>query len=187
MRSLFLFTNVSLDGYFEAPGHNISAFNTRDDHFDAFSREQGDQVDTVLLGKSTYEMMRAFWPTPQARQVAPDVADFMNQKLKVVASHAPYDPGWDNAVAISGDVAAEVKRLKTHPGQKIIMMGSNTLCVSLMKAGLVDEFQILVNPIVLGEGTPLFYGLKEKLDLTLVETIRFPSGKILLTYYPVKK
>jgi dihydrofolate reductase len=117
----------------------------------------------------------------------PEVAQFMNEKLKVVFSHKSFEPGWNNVTVMSDEVAGEVKRLKAQPGKTIAMFGSNNLCVSLMQAGLIDEFRIVVNPVALGEGTSLFEGLPEKAELTLMETHQFPSGKVLLTYKPVER
>jgi len=182
MRKIFLFMNVSLDGYFEGPGHDIS-WSKGD--YEAFLSEESGEVDAILLGRRTYELMKSFWPTPEAAQFAPEIARFMNEQLKVVASHEPFEPGWSNVTVISGDVAGEVKKPKKQPGQNIIMLASNHLCVSLMQEGLVDEFQILVNPVVLGAGTSLFQGLPKKADLALTETRRFKSGTLLLTYQPL--
>jgi dihydrofolate reductase len=180
MRKIFLFMNISLDGYFEAPGHDISGFHT---DFEAFSSGESQEVDTLLFGHRTYEMMK-FWSTPAAQETAPEIAKFMNEKLKFVASHTPFEPGWDNVRVISGDVLAAVKVLKEQPGKNIIILGSNSLCVSLMQAGLVDEFQVVVNPVVFGAGTPLFAGIPQKAELTLTDTRRFKSGAVLLTYHP---
>jgi dihydrofolate reductase len=175
--------NVSLDGYFEGPGHDISGFTSGNE---AFSNEGGQEVDTLLFGHRTYEMMK-YWSTPQAEASMPEIARFMSERLKVVASHTPFEPGWKNVRVISGDVVQKVRQLKEQPGQNILMFGSNTLCVSLMQAGLMDEFQIVVNPVVFGEGTSLFKGLSEKAALRLVDTRRFKSGAIMLTYVPVNK
>jgi dihydrofolate reductase len=180
MRKIFLFMNVSLDGYFEGPGHDISGFKT---DFEAFSSEQSQEIDTLLFGRKTYEMMK-FWSTPQAEETAPEIAKFMNEKLKIVASHGPFEPGWNNVRVIGGDVVGAVRKLKEQSGKNMIMFGSNTLCVSLMQERLVDEFQIVANPVVFGEGTSLFKGLSKKADLTLTETRLFKSGAILLTYHP---
>lgn len=181
MRKIFLFTNVSLDGYFEAPEHDIS-WSTPD--FEAFSSDSGQEVDTYLFGHRTYDMIKDFWSTPQAREVQPEIAEALNENLKVVASHQPFEPGWKNVRVVSGDVVAAVRQLKEQPGKTIAMFGSNTLCVSLMPAGLIDEFQILVNPVALGEGTSLFKGLHQRTRLQLVESRRFKSGSVLLTYRP---
>jgi dihydrofolate reductase len=182
MRHIFLFMNVSLDGYFEEPGHDISGFTSDPE---AMSSGSDREVDTILLGHRTYEMMK-FWSTPQAMETMPDVSRFFNQNLKVVASHQPFDPGWSNVRVITGNVAGEVRKLKEQPGKNIIMFGSNTLCVTLMQAGLIDEFQIVVNPVVFGKGTSLFAGLLQKEPLTLTGTRTFKSGGVLLTYTPVR-
>jgi len=182
MRKIFLFMNVSLDGFIEGPGHDISGF--QDGGNEGFSLEGGPEVDTILLGHRTYEMMQSFWPTPQAEQAMPDVAKFMNEKLKLAVSHQPFEPGWKKVSVISADVIAQLKQLKAGPGKAIIIFGSNTLCVSLIQAGLIDEFQLLLNPVVLGAGTSLFAGLPEKAAFRLKGSHTFESGKVLLTYEP---
>jgi dihydrofolate reductase len=181
MRRITLFTNISLDGYFEDSQHDISAFKS---DFEAFSSDSSSEVDTLLFGHRTYEMFKSFWPTPQAQQVAPDVANFINETHKVVVSHHDFDPGWNNVTVISRDVAESIQKLKQQPGGTIMMFGSNNLCVSLMQAGLVDVFQILVNPVALGSGTPLFQGLPHKAELTLTNSRQFKSGVMMLTYEP---
>jgi dihydrofolate reductase len=181
MRKIFLFNNVSLDGYFEGPGHDISGFTSNNE---AFSSEQNQEVDTLLFGHTTYDMMK-FWSTPQAEETMPEIARFMNDNLKVVASHKPFDAGWKNVKVISGDVIAEVRQLKAQAWKNIIIFGSNTLSVSLLQAGLLDELQIVVNPVLFGEGTPLFKGLPKHVKLNLTETRKFKSGAILLVYVPV--
>ena len=181
MRKIFLFMNVSLDGYFEGPDHDLSAFQN---DFEAFSADESGDVDTLLFGHRTYDMMK-FWSTPQGQELQPEIAKFMNEKHKVVASHASFDPGWHNVTVISDDVVGAVRQLKAQPGKTIAMFGSNNLCVSLMEEGLVDEFQIMVNPVALGEGTSLFEGLSKQVPLTLTDTRPFKSGAVLLRYAPV--
>ncbi len=144
------------------------------------------EVDMLLFGRKTYEMMK-FWSTPQAEEIQPEIARFMNEQLKVVVSHKSFEPGWSNVTVISDDVAGEIKKLKEQPGKNIAIFGSNNLCVSLMQDGLIDEFQILVNPVAFGEGTSLFKGLPKKTAFTLTETRKFKSGVISLTYEPVEK
>lgn len=187
MGRISLFMNVTLDGYFEGPNHDISFFKG-DDEDNTFFREQtsGGEGATVLLGHRTYELMRSWWPTQQAKEANPEVAEFMNEMPKVVVAHQRFDPGWNNVRVISGDIAGEVRKLKEQPGKHIVILGSNTLCVSLMQEGLIDEVQILVNPVVLGEGTPLFVGLPQKADLKLLRAREFKSGNVLLTYEPRK-
>jgi dihydrofolate reductase len=179
VRKIFVFMNISLDGYVEGPGHDISW-----SHGDSepFAKEQGREVDAILFGRRTYEMMSSFWPTPQAAQMAPETARFMNEKEKFVASHAEFEPGWKNVTVITGDVIGAVRKLKAAPGRTIAIFGSNTLCASLVDAGLIDEFQIMVNPVALGEGTSLLRGLKQRVEFALLDARPFPSDTVLLTY-----
>lgn len=178
MRKIFLFMNVSLDGYVEAPGHDISGFSHE---FEAFSPESSSDVDGLLYGHRTYEMMK-FWGTPEGAAMAPEVARFMSEKQKYVASHHDFDPGWQNVTVLTGDVVAQVKALKEGPGKTIGIFGSNSLCVTLIQAGLIDEFQIQVNPVVFGAGTSLFAGLPQGMPLKLKEARPFKSGAVLMTY-----
>lgn len=180
MRKQILFMNVSLDGYFEGPGHDISGFKP---DYEIFSAQKGQMVDTLLFGHRTYDMMK-FWSTPQGIEMAPEMAHFITATPKYVASRKPFEPGWHNVHVISGDVPAAVRQIKQQPGENIMMFGSNMLCVSLMQAGLMDEFQIVLNPVVLGGGTPLFAGLARKANLELKSVHRFNSGNVLLNYQP---
>ena len=187
MRKIFLFMNVSLDGYHEAPGGDISGFHAEGDDFDAFSPESSGGVDAILLGRNTYEMMRAFWPTDEAKQMMPEIAAFMNDRPKYVTAHGVYEPGWSNVTVLNGEVIEQIKSLKAQPGKSIIMFGSNTLCVSLLETGLLDELQIMVNPVLFGAGTSLFAGLPSHIRLTLTGSRTFKSGNTLLTYTPVRE
>jgi dihydrofolate reductase len=173
--------NISVDGYVEAPGHDLSWSHA---DFEAFSAEGSREVDTILLGRKTYELMKAFWPTPQAAQAAPEVATFMNEQHKVVASHTAFEPGWQNVTVIHGDVAAAVRQLKAQPGGDIIILGSNNLCVTLLQEGLIDELQIVVNPVALGAGVSLLAGLTKRVELRLAATRQFRSGAIMLVFKP---
>ena len=182
MGKITLFMNVSLDGFFEGPNHDLS-WATRD--FEAFSPDSSSATGAMLLGHRTYDLMKIFWPTPQAAQTEPAVAKYMNERLKLVVSHQPFEPGWQNVRVISNGVRSEIEKLKQQPGADIIIFGSNNLCVSLLQWGLLDEVQLLVNPVVLGQGTSLFHGLTEKANLKLTNSKPHKSGNILLTYVPV--
>lgn len=181
MGKIFLFMNVSLDGYVEDANQEISAFSVRDDKFEAFQHEQGKGTGTILFGRKTFELMQEFWPTPMAAQMAPEVATFMNERRKVVVSHNNLEPNWQNTTVVCDDLVNELGKLRNLE-EDTIVMGSNNLCKTLIKEGLLDEAQIVVNPIVLGGGTPLFHDLSETLELRLEKTITFESGKVLLSY-----
>jgi len=183
MRTISSFINVTLDGYFEGPNHDISFFKG-DKEDNSYFREQSSGRSTMLMGHRTYEMMKAFWPTEQASKENPDVAKYMNEAPKVVVARRPFEPGWRNVTVVSGDVVDEIRKIKEQSGGPIVTLGSNSLCVSLLEEGLIDEVRIMVNPIALGDGTPLFTGLSEAARLTLADTRSFTSGKVLLTYKP---
>jgi dihydrofolate reductase len=181
MRTISSFINVTLDGYFEGPNHDISFFKG-DNEDNTYFREQSSSRSTILMGHRTYDMMKSLWPTEQAKKENPDVATYMNESPKIVVAHQPFHPGWHNVTVLSGAVLGEIRKLKQQSGGPIVTLGSNSLCVGLLAEGLIDEFRIMVNPVALGEGTPLFTGLREKADLVLANARPFTSGKVLLTY-----
>jgi dihydrofolate reductase len=183
LKNILLFQNMTLNGYFEAPGHDISWAKS---DTEPFSMGGEHENGIILLGHRTYEMMKVFWPTPQAAEMIPDIAKFMNESLKVVVSHQPFDPGWKNVRVISDNVTAEIKKLKEQPGKDIIIFGSDTLCVTLLQEGLIDELQIMLNPVLLGEGTSMFKGIPKKIELELIDTHKLKSGNLLLTYQIIK-
>jgi dihydrofolate reductase len=144
MGKLFLFMNVSLDGYVEDANHDTSAFQTRDSKFEAFQQKQGKGAGTILLGRRTYDIMQQFWPTPMAAQMIPEVAAYMNATPKLVVSHSAFAPEWENTTVISSDVVGQLRRYKAESTEEIIILGSNNLSVTLIQAGLIDEFQIVL-------------------------------------------
>lgn len=181
MRKLFLFMMVSIDGYFEGPGHDLSWHNV-DAEFNEFANEQLGEIGTLIFGHRTYEMMASWWPTPQGMADDPTTAKLMNETPKIVASHKPFEPKWSNTTVVSADIVGEVAKLKGATGKDIAIFGSNNLCVSLMQAGLVDEFRIMVSPTALGSGTPLFVGLPARVRMKLLKTREFTSGNVLHHY-----
>lgn len=183
MRNLFAFLMVSVDGYFEGVNHDLS-WHIVDAEFHDFCHDQNSRIGTLLFGHRTYDLMAGFWPTPQGTAVDPEGAVFMNSTPKVVVSRSPFKPEWHNTTAVSANLLDEVKKLKAQPGKEIAIFGSNELLVSLMAAGSVDEFRILVAPVALGKGTPLFAGLEKRVKLKLTATRGFNSGNVLHRYVP---
>ncbi len=131
--------------------------------------------------------MASYWPTPAARQDDPIVAGKMNSLPKIIFSRTLDQVEWENSRLVGDNVAEAVSKLKQQPGQDMAIFGSSDLTVSLMRAGLVDEFRIMVNPVVLGKGKLLFQGFDEKLNLKLVNSRTFRSGNVLNIYQPIKK
>jgi dihydrofolate reductase len=181
MRRIYLFMMISLDGYFEGEGHNLS-WHTVDDEFNEFAHEQLRDTGAILFGKRTYQMMAAFWPTPQGQAVDKETANAMNALPKYVASGEPFAAKWNNTTVLSGDVAGEVSKLKSESGKDVAILGSNMLCVSLMEKGLVDEFRVMVNPSAIRKGTRLFAGLERPMRFKLLDSRIFESGNVLNRY-----
>jgi dihydrofolate reductase len=181
MRRIYLFMMVSLDGYFEGEGHDLS-WHTVDDEFNKFVHEQLRDTGAILFGKRTYQMMAAFWPTPQGQAVDKETANAMNALPKYVASDEPFETKWNNTTVLSGDVAGKVSKLKSGSGKDVAILGSNMLCVSLMEKGLIDEFRVMVNPRAISKGTPLFAGLERPIRFKLLDSRIFKNGNVLNRY-----
>lgn len=169
---------VTLDGYFEGPGHDLSWHNT-DEEFVKFAEEQLDETDTLIFGRKTYEMMAAFWPTQHALKEDHGTAVRMNKLHKVVFSHSALEVDWENTEA-STDLATKIEELTSQNGKDIAVMGSSHLGKEMLEAGLLDEVRIMVNPVFIGSGSTLFEGLSKK--LTLTDTRTFKNGNVLLSY-----
>ena len=181
MRKLFLFMMISLDGYFEGPDHDLSWHNV-DAEFNDFAIEQTSNIDTLIFGRRTYEMMAGYWPTELAKKDDSVVAGLMNNTPKIVFSHTLNSAPWQNTRLVKDNLAEEITTLKQQPGKDLAVFGSSNLCVSLVEQGLLDELRIMVNPVVLGKGTLLLQGLDQKLPLKLTAEKLFKSGNVLLTY-----
>ena len=186
MRKLFAFNMVSLDGFFEGPNQDISWHNT-DDEFNQFAIEQTGSVDTILFGRKTYELMASYWSAESAIKDDPDVARLMNNVSKIVFSRTLQKAEWINTRLIKDNMEEEILNLKAQPGKEIAVFGSADLLSTLIKLDLVDEHRIIVNPVVLGKGTPLFKDVGSTLNLKLVRSRVFASGNVLLYYQPEKR
>ena len=186
MRTVMFFMMTSVDGFFEGPGHDIDWHNV-DEEFNDFAIDQLNSADMLLFGRVTYELMASYWPTPEARANDPQVAGAMNALQKIVVSTTLDRADWENTRLIKENVAEEVARLKAQDGKDLIVMGSSDLAASLAESGLVDEFRIMVNPVVLGEGKLVLSGIKRRLNLKLLKTRTFGNGNVLLIYAPAAK
>lgn len=183
MRKLILFNMVTLDGFFEGPNRDIFWHNV-DEEFNEFAIQQIDSVDMLIFGRVTYELMASYWPTSEAIADDPLIADKMNSMPKIVFSWTLSHADWQNTRLVTGNAPEEIASLKQQPGKDLIIFGSANLAASLIQDGLIDEFRVMVNPVVLGQGTPLFQGIKDKLNLKLQQAKVFRSGNVLLIYQP---
>jgi dihydrofolate reductase len=186
VRKIFAFIMTTLDGYYEGPNQEFD-FWVVDEEFNRFALEQLDEVDTLLLGRVTYQGMAAYWPTPAGEQDDPRVAARMNGLSKIVVSRTLDTAEWVNTQLITGDVATELTTLKEQPGKDIAILGSSDLTASLLHTGLLDEVRIMVNPVVLGAGQSLFRTAGERAGLKLLKSTRFASGNVLLHYQPAAR
>jgi len=139
-------------------------------------------LDTLLFGRKTYEKMASYWPTPIAGQKDLILAGLMNQADKLVISGILKKADWNNTKVIRGDVVPEINRLKNLPGRDITLLGSGCILTLLSKHGLIDEYEIMVDPVALGAGIPIFHRIKHPLKLKLTRMESFQSGVVLLSY-----
>jgi len=181
MRKVFLFMMTTIDGYFEGPDHDISWHNADSKEFAKFAEDQLDETDTLIFGRRTYELMAGFWPSEEAIKSEPGTAARMNSLKKVVFSRSPISTDWQN-VESSTNVVEKMKELKSAPGKDIAVLASSNLCLTLIEEGLLDEIRIMINPIIIGEGTPIFDGTHKILQFSLKASRTFKSGNVLLTY-----
>ena len=184
-RRLSAFMLLSLDGYY-ADRHGDMSFAHKcpdDAEWNEFlgSNASGDAV--LLFGRTTYDMMVAWWPTPMAAQAMPTVAAGMNAAPKVVFSRSMKNAAWNNTV-VERDLVGAVRRLKAEPGPDLVILGSGGIVTQLAEAGLMDEIQVVVCPVALGGGKAFLGGLGQRLDLSVTRTRVFANGSVAIWYAP---
>jgi dihydrofolate reductase len=182
MAALKVFNQVSLDGYFTDARGDMSWAHKSDPEWQTFTRQNAKGDAVLLFGRVTYEMMASFWPTPAARKSAPEVAETINRLPKVVFSRTLAKADWSNTTLVKGDLVEAVRAMKQRERQDLVVMGSGRIVAQLAQARLIDEYQIVVNPTVLGSGRTLFEGVDHRLDLKLSKTRQFANGNVVLWY-----
>jgi len=183
MRKLVVSEFVTLDGVMEAPGgepghpHSgwVSDFMSAEEG--KFKLDETLAADALLLGRVTYESFASAWPARTG-----EFADKMNSMPKFVVSTTLQDLAWSNAELLVGDVPDAVAKLKRQEGGPILVAGSRTLVHTLMGHDLVDEYRLMIFPVVLGSGRRLFAQTPDKTVLELADTQTFPSGVVVQTY-----
>lgn len=178
-----MFNLVTLDGYFAGRNGDIS-WHCVDGEFQEVAIENSNSGNTLVFGRVTYELMAAFWPTAEARKRAPRVAEGMTRAEKIVFSRTLEQVTWENTRLVSRDPAAELRKLKRTSPRDLTILGSGTLVAQLAPRGLIDEYQIMLNPVAIGAGRTLFEGAGKRIPLRLVKTRAFRNGNVLLTYTP---
>ncbi len=185
MRNLIFFMHTSLDGYVAGPNGELDWVKVDDEIFD-FVGTMTDHADTALYGRVTYQMMQSYWPEagkqPNASKHDIEHSAWYNKIPKVVLSRTISEEGLDNTQIISDHLADNINSIKKNDGKNILIFGSPTASHSLLGLGLIDEFWLFVNPVLLGYGIPLFKGVTEMIQLNLLESKTFTCGVIALHY-----
>ena len=195
MRKLVVVEMLSLDGVMQGPGgpdedrsggfeHGGWAMPYGDEVFLERAGKGMAETDAQLFGRKTYEIMASYWPNAPADD---PFAKHLNAVRKYVASSTLSEPlSWENSTLLRGDVATAVAELKQQPGKNISVLGSGDLVQALIANDLVDEFSLMVAPIVLGSGTRLFRRADDVRRLELVDAVTTTTGAQLLTYRPLR-
>jgi dihydrofolate reductase len=186
MPRIIVFNHITLDGYFvDANGEMRWAHSAKDDaEWNAFVAENAKGSAVLMFGRKTYNLMASYWPTPMALQSAHAVAEMMNSSPKVVFSRTLDKASWQNSKLVKGDLVTEVRKMKHAHGEDMVIFGSGTIVSQLAEAGLIDEYQLALNPIALGKGRTLFEGVRDKVQLKLTKTRAFTNGNVMLWYVP---
>jgi dihydrofolate reductase len=197
MRRLFLQINVSLDGFIEDTDGEID-WHFADDEFEEFINETLRSIDAMVFGRVAYELLAQYWPTAAADpdgaasrlgrnpRLHGEAARLMHELPKYVVSSSLEQVDWHNSHLLRGDVAAEIGKLKKQPGKDIALFAGAGVANTFMRLGLIDEYRLIVDPALLGGGTPLFQGGYPRTNLALRDVRRFESGAAVLYYEPVE-
>ena len=188
MRKVFVFMMVTLDGFFEGPNKELD-WHIVDEEFNQYAIDLLSKVDALLFGRVTYQLMADYWPAAATNPSTPksdvEIADKMNNLPKIVFSKTLQEVKWNNSRLVKENIAEEISKMKQQPGKDMVIFGSGSIVSTFMQQGLIDEYRIIVNPIVLGNGNPLFKGINDKQNLKLLKTKVLGSGVVILYYQPI--
>jgi len=185
MRKLTLFMHVTLDGFAAGPNGEMDWIKLDDELFD-YAGYQTDRSDMGLYGRTTYGMMEAYWPTagdsPDASKHDKQHSEWYNRVEKVVVSTTMKDVNKPKLTVIADNVNERIIALKQQGGAEITMFGSPGLAHTMMHHNLIDDYWLFVNPVLLGQGIPLFKNINDRVNLQLLETKMFDCGVVCLHY-----
>lgn len=178
MRKLFVSMMVSMDGFIEGPNKELEQF-TDDEELLSYFEDILDNVDLLIYGRKSYELMIEYWPEAEG-----PFAEKMNKKPKLVFSNTLEKAQW-NTTLVKGNVKETITQLKGGPGKDIVLFAGADMLSTLRKLDLIDEYRFIIYPVVLGSGTPLFKDMNTALPLQLMSTKAFGGGAVLLSYKPI--
>lgn len=185
MKKIVLSLHTTLDGFVAGPNGEMDWIKLDNKLFDLVGTFT-NEADTALYGRVTYQMMQSYWPTaadkPNATRHDVEHSTWYNRVNKLVISKTMKDAIIDNTTIISNNIPGEVAKLKNAEGKNIMIFGSPSVAHTLMEHDLIDEYWLFVNPILLGEGIPMFSRIKRRINLELVNVVRFDCGVTGLNY-----
>ena len=185
MRKIISFMHISLDGFVAGPNGEMNWIKVDAEVFDYIGKRISE-TDTALYGRATYEMMENYWPTaadkPTATRHDIEHSKWYSKVHKVVLSKTMKEAGLTNTTIISDNLSDRINEIKQQTGKDILLFGSPTATHSLIQLNLIDGYWLFVNPIILGQGIPLFVDIKDKIKLQLLTTRQFTSGVTELNY-----
>jgi len=185
MRKVISFMHISLDGFVAGPNGEMNWIKVDEEIFDHVGKRIGE-TDTALYGRATYLMMEGYWPTAGDKPIASkhdiEHSAWYKKAHKIVLSKSMKGADLPDTTIISDNVADSINEIKQQAGPDILLFGSPTATHSLIELNLIDGYWLFVNPIILGQGVPLFTGIKDKVKLKLLTTQQFTSGVTALDY-----
>jgi len=181
MRKVIIFNMVTLDGFIAGADGNID-WHRVDDEFNDFAIEQLNEAGGLIFGRLTYELMVGYWPTSVAIETDPIIAEKMNSIPKFVFSRTLNKTEWNNTRLVKGNIRDEILKLNQQPGGDLFIFGSANLAATLIQENLIDEYRLIVNPVVLGRGIPLFKDIQGPFQLDFQNVKPFRNGNVLLYY-----
>lgn len=181
MRKLSAFTFISINGFYKGSGEDIS-WHRHGEEENRYAAESMESGNILLFGRKTYDLMVSYWPTPMAMKNDPSVAEGMNKSEKIVFSRTLKTADWNNTRIIGDRIVDEIRMLKQSEGQDLTILGSGSIVSLFTDHDLIDEYAIMVDPVILEQGTPIFSGIRRRSDLKLRNSRVFKSGVVLLNY-----
>jgi len=184
MRKLVVFNSMSLDGFIADSNGDMAWAHKQDQEWTTFVAGNARGEGVLVFGRKTYDMMAGYWPTPMAAKNSPAVAKRMNGLPKIVFSRTMEKAAWQNTTLLKSELIEEVKGLRQQAGPDLVILGSASIAAQLVKARLIDEYQIALCPIMLGGGKSMFASIQQRLELKLTSSRSFQNGNVFLTYHP---
>ena len=185
MRKIIAFVHISLDGFVAGPNKEMSWIKVDEEIFDHIGKRIGE-TDTALYGRTTFQMMEGYWPTagdkPGASKHDIEHSTWYKKARKIVLSKTLKEADLTNTQIISDNLSDRINEIKRQKGSDILVFGSPTATHALIQLNLIDGYWLFVNPIILGQGIPLFVDIKDKIKLKLLTTRQFTSGVTELNY-----